>query len=120
MNFTNRDRDDTSRNSHQTSRPSIDECKAIVRCKDWPENHWDLVIAAKTLMENCEAELEITIDDGLACLDHQGVVAEIGARILYLLTGRDGLGWHHAGHNGLPFHTDKQNWLDYLAKQWLA
>ncbi len=63
-------------------------------------------------MENCEDDQTITVEDGLECPDRGGVVAEMGARILYLLTGRDGLGWHHAGYNELPFHTDKQNWLD--------
>lgn len=72
-------------------------------------------MAANTLMENCEIDPAITVDDGLACLDHGGVVSEMGARILYVLTGRDDLGWHGAGYNELPFHVDKQNWLDYLA-----
>ena len=67
------------------------------------------------LMENCETDPTICTDDGLACLDHPGLIAEMGARILYVLTGRDGLGWHCAGHNDLPFHVDKQDWLDYLS-----
>ena len=74
-------------------------------------------MAANTLMENCETDPAITVDDGLACLDHRGIVAEMGARILYVLTGRDGLGWHGAGYNDLPFHIDKRNWLEYLADQ---
>lgn len=52
-----------------------------------------------TLMENCERDSTISVDDGLACLDQCGVVAEMGARILYVLTVRDGLGWHGAGYN---------------------
>ncbi|QDV41251.1 hypothetical protein Enr13x_10890 [Stieleria neptunia] len=74
-------------------------------------------MAANALMENCETDPTITVDDGLACLDHPGVVAEMGARILYVLTGRDGLGWRSAGYNELSFHVDKQNWLRYLADQ---
>ncbi|MEQ1827056.1 MAG: hypothetical protein ABL921_13970 [Pirellula sp.] len=57
----------------------------------------------------------ITVDDGLACLDRGGLVTEMGARILYVLTGRDGLRWHCAGYNDLPFHTDKDDWLAYIA-----
>lgn len=97
------------------NRPSIAECKITVRQISSIENQIDLVMAANALMENCETDPEITLDDGLACLDHRGVVAEMGARILYVLTGRDGLGWHGAGYNELPFHVDKQNWLNYLA-----
>ncbi len=97
--------------------PSIVECKSTVRQSNWDENQFALVMAANTLMENCETDPAINIDDGLACLDHPGVVAEMGARILYVLTGRDGLGWHGAGYNDLPFHVDKKNWLAYLADQ---
>lgn len=97
--------------------PSIAECQSIVRRHCWTENQAKLLMAAATLMENCETDKTIIAHDGLACLDHGGVVAEIGARILYVLTGRDGYGWHHAGYNDLPFHVDKQNWLSYLAKQ---
>ncbi len=64
---------------------------------------------------SCKKYATNTVDDGLACFDQGGVVAEMGARILYLLTRQDGLGWHHAGYNDLPFHVDRQNWLDYLA-----
>ncbi len=97
--------------------PTIAECKSAVRKYCWSENPFELLQAANTLMENCEQEPTINVDDGLACLDHGGVVAEIGARILYVLTGRDGLGWHGAGYNHLPFHVDKQNWLSFLATQ---
>ncbi|MEM8671531.1 MAG: hypothetical protein AAGG48_28685 [Planctomycetota bacterium] len=97
--------------------PTVAECKSMVRRDEWSENQFELVMAANWLMKHCETDPAITVDDGLACLDHQGVVAEIGARILYVLTGRDGLGWHGAGYNGLPFHVEKQNWLDYLASQ---
>ena len=97
--------------------PSIAECRSIVRQHCWTENQAELLMAAATLMQNCETDKTIIAADGLACLDHGDVVAEIGARILYVLTGRDGYGWHHAGYNDLPFHVDKQNWLSYLAKQ---
>ncbi len=99
----------------ETSVPPIPECQLTVRRNDLPENHHDLLLAANTLMKNCETDPRITFDDGLACLDRGGVVTEMGARILYLLTGRDGYGWHGAGYNELPFRTDKQDWLDYLS-----
>lgn len=95
-------------------RPTIAECKSFVRQTSWTANQIELVMAASELMENCESDPTITVDDGLACLDHGGVVAEMGARILYVLTGRDDLGWHGAGYNDLQFHVDKKNWLDYL------
>ncbi len=95
--------------------PSIAECKSVVREANWTENQFELLLAANTLMENCETDPTVCTDDGLACLDHPGVVAEMGARILYLLTRRDGLGWQCAGYNDLPLHVDKQNWLDYLS-----
>jgi len=98
-----------------SNRQSIAECKSSVRQTNWTENQIELVMAANTLMENCERDPTITVDDGIACLDHGGVVAEMGARVLYVLTKRDDLGWHGAGYNDLPFHVDKQNWLDYLA-----
>lgn len=39
-----------------------------------------------------QTEPSITTDDGLACLDCGGVVAKMGARILYILAATDGLG----------------------------
>ena len=67
-------------------------------------------------MENLENDSTINVDDGLALLDHPGVIAEVGARILYVRTGRDGLGWDMAGENGLPFCDDKSDWLTYLGR----
>ena len=99
------------------SHPPVSDCQATVRRTDLPENHFDLLHAANTLMENCETDPSITIDDGLACLDRGGLVTEMGARILYVLTGRDGLHRRGAGYKGLPFHTDKSNWLAYIADQ---
>ena len=95
--------------------PSVAECKSSVRQSNWTENQLQLLVAANTLMENCESDPTITVNDGLACLEHGGLIADMGARILYVLTGRDDLGWHGAGYNNLPFHVEKQNWLDYLA-----
>ncbi|EMI54659.1 hypothetical protein [Rhodopirellula sallentina] len=96
-------------------RPSILDCKATIH-GDGECTDADLAIAAFTLMENLENDATINVDDGLALLNHPGVIAEVGARILYVRTGRDGLGWDIAGENGLPFCTDKSDWLSYLGR----
>src|ERR1044072_9253164 len=71
-------------------------------------------MAASTLMEHCERDLEITFADMLRCLDYGGTIAEMGARCLYVRTGRDGLGWSNAGTNNLPFIVDRRDWEKYL------
>ena len=97
-------------------RPSISDCKATIHRVGDSADQCDLVVAAFTLMENLENDSTINVDDGLALLDHPGVIAEVGARILYVRTGRDGLGWGMAGENGLPFCVDKSDWLAYLGR----
>jgi hypothetical protein len=72
------------------------------------------VFAAHTLMEACEHDPEVTIADMLRCLDYRGTIAEVGARCLYVRTGRDGLGRASAGSNGLPFVVDRADWEKYL------
>ena len=76
------------------------------------------VMAAATLMEYCEHDLQITLDDMLRCLDYGGTIATMGARCLYVRTGRDGLGWAHAGSNGLPFVVDRTDWESYLREHY--
>lgn len=71
-------------------------------------------MAAAVLMEECEHDLQITFSDMLRCLDYGGTIAEMGARCLYVRTGRDGLGWSNAGSNGLPFIVDRRDWESYL------
>jgi hypothetical protein len=88
--------------------------RATLQRGGWSGTGIELVEAAATLMENCESDPSIRLEDAIACLDYPGVVAEFGARILYARTGRDGLGWQHAGSNGLPFCVDKAEWLAYL------
>jgi hypothetical protein len=100
--------------SVSADRPSTLDCKTTIHGDG--ESDCDLVVAAFTLMENLETDPTITVDDGLALLDHPGVIAEVGARILYVRTGRDGLGWGMAGENGLPFCVDKSDWLAYLGR----
>lgn len=74
------------------------------------------MVAAFTLMESLENDPTINVDDGLALLDHTGVIAEVGARILYVRTGRDGVGWGVAPENGVPFCVNKSDWLVYLGR----
>ena len=71
-------------------------------------------IAAATLMEYCEHDLQITFHDMLRCLDYGGMIAEMGARCLYVRTGRDGLGWTSASGWPLPFVVDCADWERYL------
>ena len=94
-------------------RPSILACKATIH-GDGNSAECELVEAAFTLLDNLENDPTISVDDGLALLDHPGIIAAVGARILYVRTGRDGLGWGMAGENGLPFCVDKSDWLAYL------
>jgi hypothetical protein len=57
------------------------------------EHTANTVIAAYSLMQVCEHDLAVTIDDMLRCLDYGGTIATVGARCLYVRTGRDGHGW---------------------------
>ena len=56
----------------------------------------------------------VTIPDMFRCLDFGGMVAEYGARCLYIRTGRDGVGWSRAESKGLPFIVDRADWESYL------
>ena len=76
-------------------------------------------LAAATLMECCEHDLHITLDDMLRCLDYGGAIATMGARCLYVRTGRDGLGWKTASGCGFPFVMDRADWEMYLREQHL-
>jgi len=97
-------------------RPSIPDCKALIHRDGDSVIDCDLVVAAFTLMESLETDATINVDDGLALLDYPGIIAQVGARILYVRTGRDGLGWGMAGENGLPFCVDKSDSLAYLGR----
>lgn len=74
----------------------------------------DKVWAAATLMEYCEHDLRITFDDMLCCLDYGGTIATMGARCLYVCTGRYGLGWKTASGCGFVFVTDRADWETWL------
>jgi hypothetical protein len=75
-------------------------------------------VAAFSLAEVCERDTTVTFADMLRCLDYGGVIAEAGARCLYLRTGRDGLGRASAGSNDLPFIVDRTNWESYLGEHY--
>ena len=77
----------------------------------------ELIEAAFTLMDNLREGQSVTEDDGLSLLEYPGVIAEVGARILYVLTGRDDLGWNNARSNGLPYCVNKTEWLEYLNRK---
>lgn len=62
-------------------------------------------------MEACDDPELVDFPEMLRCLEFGRVIAEFGARCLYVRTGRDGLGWNHAGPDGRPFIVDRANWL---------
>ena len=72
------------------------------------------VIAAHSLMQVCEHDLTVTIDDMLRCLDYGGTIATVGARCLYVRTGRDGHGWTPGAPKGKTYVTDRADWERYL------
>jgi hypothetical protein len=72
------------------------------------------VIAAHSLMQVCEHDLTVTIDDMLRCLDYGGTIATVGARCLYIRTGRDGLGALGGPPPGKRYIMDRADWERYL------
>lgn len=96
--------------------PSIPEAKRIIHDPEIT-HRGDKIWAAASLMQNCERDPQVTFDDMLRCLDYGGTIAEMGARCLYVRTGRDGIGWANAGSNGLPFITDRSDWEHYLRER---
>lgn len=90
---------------------SLDEALEYIRRDGWVGRESEICFGAATLMEHCEDE-RVTIADMLRCLDIPGVVAEFGARCLYVRTGRDSLGWDTA--IGREFITSREDWEGYL------
>jgi len=76
------------------------------------------IFAAARLSESCEHDSHISFADMLRCLDYGGTIAEMGARCLYVRTGRDGLGHADAGSNGLPYVVDRADWESYLRQHY--
>jgi hypothetical protein len=94
---------------------TVPEALAIIR--RGTESQLALIMAASVIMGHCEHDDSITIADMLRLLDFPDSVAgEMGARALDLRTGRDNFGWQAGGANGLPFITDKADWITYLAE----
>jgi hypothetical protein len=95
--------------------PTIEEARALLFASD-PKERWtmELLAAANAIIRACENPEKVSFDDMLRCLDFPGVTAEIGARCLYVRTGRDGVGWKPAPTDGVPFSTSKEDWLGYL------
>ena len=77
----------------------------------------DVMMALDVYMRAIRDHQEVPDSELLRLLDPGGVIAEFGARCLYLRTGRDGLGWKPAETNGLQFITDKSDWAAYLKHQ---
>jgi len=98
--------------------PTLEEARALLAASD-PKEKWtlELIAAADRLMRACEDPEKVSLDDLLRCLDFAGVVAECGARGLYVRTGRDGVGWKPALSGGLPFSTSKEDWVSFLRAQ---
>ena len=76
----------------------------------------DVVMALEVFMRAIKDHPEVPNSDLLRLLEPGGLIAEFGARCLYLRTGRDDLGWQPAGANGLEFVTDRADWAAYLEK----
>ena len=95
---------------------SIGEARTILRHGD-SAGQLALIQAANCIMEHCEDDGAVTIEDMLRCLDFpETVTSEMGARSLYVRTGRDGLGWN-VPDRFEDFSTDKADWLAYLKEQ---
>jgi hypothetical protein len=91
---------------------SIAEAKQIIKEGRPRHSNAKLAIAAHKMMDACRRETgEVTISDAFRCLEYNGAIATFGARCLYVLTGRDGLGW-----NSGPFVWDRADWESYLQK----
>jgi len=90
---------------------SIAEAKQIIKDGYALPGKGSLIIAAVKLYDACQRETgEVTIGDAFRCVEHGSYPASLGARMLYVLTGRDGVGW--AGVS--PYITDRENWKSYL------
>ena len=92
---------------------NLAEAKRILRESDLVHTA-TTVIAAHTLMESCEHDPEVTFDDMLRCLDYGGTIATVGARCLYVRTGRDGHGWTPGAPEGKQYITGRVDWERYL------
>ena len=92
---------------------TIEEAQGIIREGDLTQSA-KKVIAAHTLMETCEHDMQVTLQDMLRCLDYGGSIAAVGARCLYVRTGRDGIGWRYDDSGITSFVIDRADWEEYL------
>lgn len=92
---------------------TVAEAKAVIHDPELCHSA-EKVIAAHTLMEACEHDPNVAIEDMLRCLDYGGTIATVGARCLYVRTGRDGLGWKPGGQD---YVVDRTDWERYLREQ---
>jgi hypothetical protein len=99
---------------------SVAEALAVIRQGGWPHgNSLALLNAANIVMEMCEHDDSITLSDMLRLLDHpDSISGEMGARALYVRTGRDNLGWK-TPDNVEAFVTDKIDWIKWLSERGL-
>jgi hypothetical protein len=98
---------------------TVPEALGIIR--RGTESEFELIYAAGVLMDHCEQDDSITIVDLLRLLDFPDSVAgEMGVRALYLRTGRDNLDWSAGVPDGVPFVTDKDDWIAYLTHHGLV
>ncbi len=99
------------------SLPNVPEAQRVIHD---PELCYSMTkfMASYALVEACEDNPSVTIEDMLRCLDYGGVIAENGARCLYVRTGRDGLGWKSAGWNDLPYVVKRADWEAYLREHY--
>jgi hypothetical protein len=99
---------------------SVAEALAVIRQGSWPHgNSLTLSDAAYTVMKMCEHDDSITVSDMLRLLDHpDSISGEMGARALYVRTGRDNLGWK-TPDNIEAFVTDKLDWIKWLSERGL-
>lgn len=78
-----------------------------------------LLYAATTVMDLAEHDETITIADILRLLDYpNSLFAQMGARALYVRTGRDNLGWKTPDHWD-QILTDRDEWTKWLSDRGL-
>ena len=99
------------------SLPSVPEAQRVIHDPELCHSTTKFM-ASYALVEACEDNPNVTIEDMLRCLEYGGVIAENGARCLYVRTGRDGLGWKSAGWNDLPYVVKRADWEAYLREHY--
>lgn len=107
---------------HNQSTLSFEEARSTLKAlSDNPYEDgmelMDVMMALELYTRSICDHPEVPSSELLQLLDPGGVIAEFGARCLYLRTGRDDLGWQPAGANGLEFITDRADWAAYLKQQ---